>query len=75
MWLWFPGGHLELKESFVDSVIREIKEETELDIFNLELCGVKQWFNEKKGRNVCFLYKTNNYTGELNSTDEGKNFG
>ncbi|MGC7155793.1 hypothetical protein ACP0BU_00920 [Metamycoplasma hominis] len=30
-----------------------------------------QW---KKGRNVCFLYKTNNYTGELNSTDEGKNF-
>ncbi|MGC7155792.1 NUDIX domain-containing protein [Metamycoplasma hominis] len=48
MWLWFPGGNLELKESFVDSVIREIKEETELDIFNLELCGVKQWFNEKK---------------------------
>lgn len=70
----FPGGHLELKESIVDSVIREIKEETGLDISNLELCGVKQWFNEENGRNVCFLYKTNNYTGELNSTDEGRNF-
>ena len=36
----FPGGHLELKESIVESVIREVKEETGLDISNLELCGI-----------------------------------
>lgn len=72
--LAFPGGHLELKESIVESVIREIKEETGLDISNLELCGIKQWFNEEKGRNVCFLYKTKYYKGNLISTAEGKNF-
>ena len=28
----FPGGHVETGESFVDSVIREVKEETNLDV-------------------------------------------
>ena len=36
----FPGGHVESRESIVDSTIREIKEETGLDISNLTLCGV-----------------------------------
>lgn len=70
----FPGGHLEKFESVVDSVIREIKEETGLEIWNLELCGVKQWFNADEGRNVCFLFKTKNFRGNLISSDEGKNF-
>ena len=39
----FPGGHVEPKESFVDSVIREVKEETGLDIANVQLCGIKQF--------------------------------
>ena len=30
----FPGGHVETGESFVDSVIREVKEETGLDVKN-----------------------------------------
>lgn len=29
---------------------------------------------EEKGRNVCFLYKTKCYKGNLISTAEGKNF-
>ena len=70
----FPGGHVERLESIVDSTIREIKEETGLDIWNLELCGVKQWFNDVEGRNVCFLFKTNSFSGKLISSDEGENF-
>ena len=33
----FPGGHLEKDESIVESTIREIKEETNLDIKNPKL--------------------------------------
>lgn len=41
--LTFPGGHVEAHESFNDSVIREVKEETGLDIVHPKLVGVKQF--------------------------------
>ena len=69
----FPGGHIENMESIVDSVKREILEETGLIINNLSLCGIKQWFSDDI-RNVCFLYKTCDYSGELISSPEGDNF-
>ncbi|MGB4014287.1 MAG: NUDIX domain-containing protein, partial [Bacilli bacterium] len=37
----FPGGHVEDGETVVESVIREMKEETGLDVYNLRVCGVK----------------------------------
>ena len=39
----FPGGHVEPGESIVDSVCREIQEETGLTIRNPRLCGIKQF--------------------------------
>lgn len=72
--LAFPGGHLEEMESIVDSVKREFKEETNLDIDELSLCGVKQAFFEDGSRYIVYLYKAYKYTGELKSTDEGNNF-
>ena len=65
-----PGGHVERDESFVDAVIREMKEETGLDIKNPKLVGVKQ-FPIKCGRYVVLLFKTNEYSGTLVSSDEG----
>ena len=70
----FPGGHVEKEESLVKSVIREIKEETGLDIWDLELCGVKEWFEEDGTRAMVFFYKTSSYSGELRSSQEGEVF-
>ena len=65
-----PGGHVELGESFV-AVIREMKEETNLDVIHPQLCGVKQ-FPIVNGRYVVFLFKSNEFSGELKSSDEGE---
>ena len=74
--LSFPGGHVDEGESLVDSAIREIKEETGLDIKNLKFCGVFHWINNKTfDRYIVFLYKTANFDGDLiTEMDEGKNY-
>lgn len=70
----FPGGHVEKGESFTRSIIREVKEETNLDIINPILCGIKQFQTEEDARYVVLFYKCNNYQGELKSSEEGEVF-
>ena len=66
-----PGGHVEPGESFVNAVIREMKEETGLDIKNPRLVGVKQ-FPIKDGRYVVIMFRTNEYSVTVMSSDEGQ---
>ena len=70
----FPGGHVEEGEPFTISVIREVKEETGLDIKSPVLCGIKQFYSADGGRYVVLLYKTNKFSGSLSSSDEGEVF-
>lgn len=67
----FPGGHVEKDETFNESVIREVFEETGLTIQNPILCGIKHWYNNDS-RSVVLCYKTNKFSGEINSSSEGE---
>jgi nucleoside triphosphatase len=53
-----PGGHIELGESMQDALIREVKEETNLDVFDIQfLCFQEFIYNESfwKKRHYIFF--------------------
>ncbi len=73
--LTFPGGKVERGEEITKSCKREVKEETGLDIFNLECMSYIEWNTIEEGvRHLSILYKTKDYKGELKSSKEGSVF-
>ena len=69
-----PGGHVEPGESFTLAAIREIYEETGLTVHSINLCGVKQFLTDTNTRYVVFLYKSKDFSGTVQSSDEGEVF-
>lgn len=71
--LTFPGGHIKKGEDITSSVIREVKEETGLDIKDPILCGIEEYKNNNEyDRYLTFFFKTNKFKGKLKSSNEGK---
>jgi len=73
--LTFPGGHVEDDELIADAVVREMKEETGLEVSNLEPRGYIEW-NELGDdvRHLAMLFKTKSFKGELKASKEGEIF-
>ncbi|MDO5079067.1 MAG: 8-oxo-dGTP diphosphatase [Streptococcus minor] len=67
-----PGGHIEAGESLHGAVVREVYEETGLTISNPRLVGMKHWHTKEGTRYLVFLYRTKDFTGEIQSTEEGE---
>ena len=71
-----PGGSKELNETLEECAIRELKEETNINVNDIELVtvlsGEEYYFkypNEDELDCVIALYKVSNYEGELNIND------
>ncbi len=73
-----PGGHIELGESTIDAAQREIREETNLEIHNIEyLCGQEFIYDEQfwKPRHFMFLnFTARTDQGNIVLNDEAEEF-
>ena len=72
--LSFPGGHVEKGETLEESVTREIKEETGLTLHSVKFCAIKEWDWGNDVRYLGLLYKSNDFSGEIKSSNEGQVF-
>ncbi|MDN3668501.1 NUDIX domain-containing protein [Echinicola jeungdonensis] len=72
-----PGGHIEKGEKMEEALIREVKEETELDIYDLQLASVQESVNSdhfEEMRHFIFIdytCKTDQYEVKLNDEADG----
>ena len=66
-----PGGSLEYKERPIDTLKREFKEETNLNIKNFSLLDADSIYIERlydelyTWHHVCIFYKINDYEGDI----------
>ena len=66
------GGKLEQHESPDDCIYREVKEETGLLLQDYQLRGVITFILPKWEDEICFLYLSDHFQGNITQCDEGE---
>jgi len=64
------GGHIEEYESPNQCIIREVKEETNLDLLSFKLCG-EVTFDIDGYLEIMYVYTSKDFIGELKECYEG----
>lgn len=65
------GGKLEQHESPDDCIYREVKEETGLLLQDYQLRGIITFILPKWEDEICFLYLSDHFQGNITQCDEG----
>ena len=65
------GGHLEKGETPVDALIREVKEETDLDVLQYNFLATLYFYNQEYEEKM-YLYRVDKYKGDLSDCNEGE---
>lgn len=73
-WTWAPPGwHLEFMETFEQCWVREVKEETDLDVSDLEYIDLTQdFFHEESRHYITIFMKAEWFSGELKNLEPQK---
>ena len=64
------GGHREPNETIDECAIREVKEETGLDVHSLSCCG-EVLFVDENIKMMMYLYEITDFSGTLTECNEG----
>ena len=65
------GGHIEFGESPEDCIVREVKEETGLELTSYRLRGIITFVTDQKQSEYIFLYTADGFEGEIKTCEEG----
>ena len=66
------GGHFEKGESPEECLLREVKEETGLELTSYQFQGIVTFISDEWPDEYMCLYTADRYTGDIGNCDEGE---
>ena len=66
------GGHFEKEESPEECLLREVKEETGLELTSYQFRGIVTFISDEWPDEYICLYTADRYTGDIGNCDEGE---